>query len=240
MQVSIIIPAYNEQDRIQKTLNKVFYYLRVNNIDAEVIVIDDGSKDDTFSIVKEFEKKHDNVVILRNDCNRGKGFSVRRGVLMARGDCVLFSDADNSTPIQEIKKVMPFILNNEYDVVLGSRSIKGSDVRIRQPYFRIIMGRIFNLFVKMLLYRDFKDTQCGFKAFAKKAAQEIFKRQTIERFSFDAEILAIARVQHFRIQQVPVVWVNSAHSRVSPFSDAFQMFMDLFKIKINLLKKKYY
>ena len=239
MQVSIIIPAYNEQKRIQKTLNKILYCLRTNHIDAEIIVVDDGSSDKTFSIATEFSKKYDNIIVLKNDHNKGKGFSVRKGALIARGDCVLFSDADNSTPIQEIKKVMPLILNNEYDVVLGSRSIEGSEVRLRQPYFHIVMGRIFNLFVKALLYRDFKDTQCGFKAFTKKVSQEIFKRQTIERFSFDAEILAIAKQLGLKIKEVPVRWINSPCSKVHPIKDAFIMLVDLFRIKINLLKKKY-
>ncbi|MDD3374157.1 MAG: glycosyltransferase family 2 protein [Candidatus Omnitrophica bacterium] len=239
MQVSIIIPAYNEQRCIQETLDIICCYLEANNVDAEIIIVDDGSKDNTFLIAEEFSKKHNFIVVLRNDCNRGKGFSVRKGVLAARGDCVLFLDADNSTPIEEIKKVMPLILNNEYDVVLGSRSIEGSDVRICQPYFRIVMGRIFNLFVKMLFYREFKDTQCGFKCFSRKAAKEVFSKQRINKFAFDVEILAIAKQRGFRIKEVPVCWINNPCSKVHPIKDAFVMFVDLFRIKVNLMNKKY-
>ena len=239
MRISIVIPAYNEQKRIAKTLSKIFYYLKKDSVDAEVIIVDDGSRDDTFLIVNRFKDKYSNIIILRNDSNKGKGFSVRKGVLAAQGECILFIDADNSTPIQEMRKVVPLISDGKCDVALGSRSIEGSNVKLRQPYFRILMGRVFNLFVKCLFYRDFKDTQCGFKAFSKKAAQIIFERQTIECFSFDVEILAIAKVHNFKIQQVPVVWVNNAQSRVNPLFDSAQMFIDLFVIKINLLRKKY-
>lgn len=239
MRISIVIPAYNEKKRIAKTLSKIFYYIKKDNVDAEVIVVDDGSKDDTFAIANKFKEKHLNTVVLRNDNNKGKGFSVRKGVLAARGECILFTDADNSTPIQEMKKIVPLVLEGKCDVAFGSRSIEGSDVKLRQPYFRILMGRVFNLFVKCLFYQDFKDTQCGFKAFSKKAAQIIFERQTIERFSFDVEILAIAKVHDLKIQQVPVVWVNNAQSRVNPLFDSAQMFIDLFVIKVNLLRKKY-
>lgn len=239
MKLSIIIPAYNEEHRIKKTLLRVDYFLRRSAIDAEVIVVDDGSSDRTAEIVQGFSQNKPYLRLMQNVTNRGKGYSVRRGVAEARGEYVLFADADNSTPIQEVKKLLPYLISGKIDVAIGSRSMKGSRVRVRQPWPRSMMGKIFNKLVKLFLYRDFVDTQCGFKCFTHRAACDIFSVQRFDRFSFDIEVLAIAKLKCYRIKEVPIVWVNSLKSRVSPFKDAFRMFCDIFRLKFNIYKGKY-
>lgn len=239
MYLSIIIPAYNEQYRIIPTLEKVIYYIEKNNIYAEVIVVDDGSDDRTFTLIETFSKSHDCIRTLHNCQNEGKGASVRQGVLAAKGEYILFTDADNSTPIEELNKLLPLISSREFDIAIGSRGLKESEIEKRQPLYRMIMGKTFNCLVRLFLYKDFWDTQCGFKCFSRKAAQEIFKLQRINRFAFDVEVLAIAKVKGYRIKEVPVVWMNSLPNRVKLVKDSFQMFMDIFRLKYNLHKQAY-
>lgn len=239
MKLSIVIPVYNEERRISRTLSRIIDYVEKKDIDAEIIVADDGSTDGTLKLVERISKERRPIKIVGNGRNIGKGFSVRNGVRHASGDYVLFTDADNSTPIQEMRKLLPYLESKEYDVAIGSRSIRGSRVRIRQPWFRMMMGKTFNLMVRLILYGEFRDTQCGFKCFTKKAASEIFRLQTFTGFSFDIEILAIARLKGYRINEVPVVWVNSLQSKVNPVTDAFRMFIDIFRLKYNLLKNIY-
>lgn len=239
MHLSIVIPVYNEERRIGRTLSRTIQYVRDRSIDAEIIVVDDGSTDNTVKIAKETSTGRFPVKILRNDKNRGKGYSVRHGILHSSGKYILFTDADSSTPIQEIRKLLPRLEKGECDVAIGSRALKGSKVRIRQPWFRMTMGKIFNLLVRIFLYTEFRDTQCGFKCFARKAAQEIFRLQKFDGFAFDIEIIAIAKLKGYRIKEVPVVWVNSLHSKVDPIRDASRMFVDIFRLKYNLYKKTY-
>ena len=238
--LTIVIPAYNEEGRIKETLERIVCYRKESNLDAELIVVDDGSKDQTSAVVEKFLGQHGRVSLLRNDKNQGKGFSVARGVAASKGEYVLFADADNSTPIEEIKKVLPPVEKGECDLSIGSRAHKESDIRIRQPWFRVTMGRVFNIFTRVLLSnKDFKDTQCGFKCFSGNVARELFRLQKIKRFAFDAELLAVAKMKGYRIKEVPVVWLNSAASRVHPLKDAFQMFVDLLRIRCYLARGSY-
>ena len=196
----------------------------------EIIVVDDGSTDDTAAAVASIAASEQRLRLLRNDTNRGKGFTVRRGMLDAAGDVVLFSDADLSTPIEEYDKLLGFLDDNE--LVIASRSLPDSDVAVRQPAYREMMGRVFNVFVQVLLVRGVIDTQCGFKLMRADAARAIAGLMRIDRFSFDVEMIVIARRLGYRYVDVPVRWINSAGSRVHPVRDSVNMMLDLFRIKL--------
>jgi dolichyl-phosphate beta-glucosyltransferase len=239
MLVSVIIPAYNEESRIEHTLENILVFPFWSSAELEILVVDDASRDQTSNIVKAFAHNDSRVRLLRGEVNRGKGFSVRRGMQEARGDYLLFADADNSTPIEEIQKLLPLVKSGVCDIAIGSRGLKESQVRIKQSWIRQHMGKMFNVFVRCLLLKDFRDTQCGFKCFSKKAAQAIFALQRIDRFAFDVEILVIAAFQGFSVKEVPIVWMNSPQSKVSPVRDAARMFWDLLQIKANVLKGMY-
>jgi dolichyl-phosphate beta-glucosyltransferase len=239
MIVSIIIPAYNEELRIEHTLKKVFANDFLSSLDLEIIVVDDASSDQTALIVKNIAQAYPCVKLLQGDINRGKGFSVRKGMLKARGDYLVFIDADNSTPIEEIQKLLPLVMKGDCDIAIGSRGLKESKIKVRQAWVRRNMGKTFNLFVRCLLLKDFPDTQCGFKCFSKKAAQAVFSLQRIDRFAFDVEALVIARIKGLTIKEVPVVWINNPQSKVNPINDASRMFFDLFLIKMNVWKGLY-
>ena len=239
MHISIVIPAYNEKYRISNTLARMIHYIKRNGINAEIIVVDDGSTDDTFSLADTFAKRFDIVKCLRNPKNKGKGFSVRRGVLASKGKYILFSDADNSTPIQELNKLLPYLERGECDIVIGSRFLSDSVIKIKQPWPRQIMGKVFGMLVKAFLFKDFKDTQCGFKCFTQRSAREIFAHQKFERFSFDTEVLYIAKLKGFRVKEVPITWVNSLNSRVNPVTDSIHMFIDIFRLKYYVYKGTY-
>lgn len=236
--ISIVIPSYNEENRILSSLNNIQRYMDKHFPDYEIIVVDDGSTDNTIGVVTESMKKNPKLRLIRNKVNKGKGYSVKNGFLNSKGHYLLFSDADLSTPIGEIEKLMDFI-DNHYDVAIGSRGLKESDIKIHQPIHRETMGKIFNLFVRALTIKEFKDTQCGFKLFKRKAALAICKRQQIERFSFDVEMLYIAKKLGYKIKEVPIQWFNSPNSRVNPIKDSMKMFIDLLKIRFNDLIGKY-
>ncbi|MGB2629643.1 MAG: dolichyl-phosphate beta-glucosyltransferase [Candidatus Omnitrophota bacterium] len=229
--LSVIIPAYNEEKRLKNTLEGVSGYLSTQKYDFEIIIVDDGSDDRTFKIAEDFTKNNPSkITVLRNEKNRGKGYSVKKGVLASKGEFVLFSDADLSTPIKEIDKLLGFI-DKGYDIVIGSRSTAGSDVRIRQPLYRQMMGKTFNLFVKALLFKDFNDTQCGFKLFRGDVARTIARELEIDGFCFDVEVLYIAKKKGYKIEEVGVAWVNSPQSKVQIVNSSIGMFFDLFKIR---------
>ncbi|NUO08580.1 MAG: glycosyltransferase family 2 protein [Candidatus Brocadia sp.] len=236
--LSIVIPAYNEEKRILPTLDKICTYLSKQDFSYEVIVVDDGSADNTLHVVKNFACSDNHVVILANDLNNGKGYSVRKGMLSARGKYVFFTDADLSTPIEEIEKCLPY-LTNGYDVVIGSRSIPGSNITIRQPWYREKMGKIFNFMVDLVLLKGITDTQCGFKGFKKEVVKTVFSMCSIDGFSFDVEALYLSRKLNFKIKEVPVRWENSALSKVNPVRHSLQMFNDLIRIKIKDFKGCY-
>ncbi len=236
--LSIIIPAYNEEERLPDTLRQVYAYLRQQPYAYEVIVVDDGSSDGTCRMVETFFATVSGGVLLRNDRNRGKGFSVRRGVLASVGEFALFTDADLSTPIQEVEKLFA-ALHAGCDIAIGSRGLRTSDVRRHQPFYREYMGKIFNLFAKVFALTPFADTQCGFKCFRGDVARAVFARQQINHFSFDVEVLFIAARHRYTIREVPIQWVNNPNSRVNALIDATKMFEDLCRIRSNAWMGKY-
>ena len=236
MTISIIIPAYNEQARIERTLRKILDFPLWSSVDLELIVVDDASKDKTAQVVQDVARQDPRIKLLSYKANRGKGYAVRLGMQEAGGDYRLFADADNSTPIEELQKLLPLIQTGICDVSIASRALKGSDIRVKQSWTRQHMGKIFNFFVRLLLLKDIHDTQCGFKCFSKKAAEAIFSLQCIDRFAFDVEVLMIAKLKGFVIKEVPVVWLNSPQSRVHPIKDAARMLFDLLCIKANVAR----
>ncbi|MCK5107111.1 MAG: glycosyltransferase family 2 protein [Nanoarchaeota archaeon] len=235
MEISIVLPAYNEEKRIGLTLKKVIKYCKLNFDRYEIIVVDDGSKDNTSKIVNNYS--NNNVKLLKNKKNMGKGYSVKRGILNAKYSIVLFSDSDLATPIEELKNFLPHI--KKYDVLIGSRKLKNSNIKIKQPVHRQLMGKVFPLFVRLIALRGFKDTQCGFKLFKTSVAKKIVKLQTFNRFSFDVEILFIAKKKGYKIKELPVVWIDQENSTVDPVKDGIRMVLDISKIRYNHMLKKY-
>jgi glycosyltransferase involved in cell wall biosynthesis len=236
--LSVVIPAYNETARIGSTLEKVLQFLRSRSERGEVLIVDDGSTDETAQVVEQVCREAPEARLLRNPGNRGKGYAVRNGMLQARGEYLLFSDADLSSPITEADRLLE-PLQSGYDVVFGSRALKPEWIFPRQPWLRQTAGKAFNLFVRGLTGLPFHDTQCGFKAFRRAAAQAIFPLQTIPGFGFDVEILYIARKLGYRVLEVPVHWANDARTKVRPFRDGSRMFGDLLRIRWNDWKGKY-
>ncbi|MFH0979308.1 MAG: dolichyl-phosphate beta-glucosyltransferase [Candidatus Woesearchaeota archaeon] len=235
MKLSVVIPAYNEEKRIANSISKVIDYLDRKKFDYELIIVDDGSTDTTVEIVQGFN--NGKIRLLKNEVNRGKGFSVRRGMLAAENPYILFSDADLSTPITELPRLMKYI--NGYPIVIGSRRMKGSLIVTRQPWYRSIPGKVFPLMVNLLVLKGIRDTQCGFKLFRRAAAQELFPLQKLERFSFDAEILLLAQLKGYKIKEVPVVWANALDSKLNAVTDSYSMFVELLKVKANFLRGAY-
>jgi dolichyl-phosphate beta-glucosyltransferase len=238
MYLSVVIPAYNEELRIGKTLREIQTYLQRQPYSAEIIVVDDGSQDGTAPSVRAFEATRPPIYLLQNGRNRGKGFSVRQGFLRAQGECLLFSDADLSTPIEEVEKLFA-ALRERCEVAIGSRALPGSRVEVHQPRYREHLGRLFNLFVQLLAVPGIQDTQCGFKCFTREAALAICQRMTAERFGFDVEMLYLARLLGYRVREVPVVWRHSPQTRVRVWRDSVSMLGDLWRIRWNDLWGRY-
>ncbi len=236
--ISIVIPAYNESARLRPTLDELLHFSRLQNWDVEILVVDDGSRDDTAGIVRQYGQSHPQILLVQNPGNRGKGFSVRNGMLHARGDVCLFTDADLSSPIAEAQKLFAAIAAGA-DVAIGSRWLRADLQTQRQPLYRQFLGRIFNLALRLFLGLNFADTQCGFKAFRRSAAQRIFPLQRIERWGFDPEILFLARRLGFTVKEVPVVWSHSEGTRLHPFRDGLRMFADVLRIRWNSLNGAY-
>jgi glycosyltransferase involved in cell wall biosynthesis len=235
---SIIIPAYNESARIGATLDKVLAHVAQRGWDAEIITVDDGSRDNTVDIIRAYVEKNPHLRLLQNPGNRGKGYSVRNGMLHARGELLLFSDADLSSPIEEADKLFGAIAGNA-DIAIGSRWLRPDLQTQRQPFYRQIFGRIFNLLLRITLGLGFKDTQCGFKAFSRRAAKTIFPLQKIERWGFDPELLYLARKHGFKVAEVPVEWAHREGTRINPLRDGTRMFADMLRIRWNGLAGKY-
>jgi dolichyl-phosphate beta-glucosyltransferase len=240
MQLSLVIPAYNEQDRIADTLRHTIAYLGNQSYDAEIVVVDDGSRDATSEVVQGFLSEiNPQVRLVRLPGNRGKGFAVRTGMFEhAAGAFRVFYDADASTPIEDLERLWPRFSAGA-DIVIGSRALPDSDVQVHQAWYRETMGRIFNGILRILALTRFKDTQCGFKGFSARACEIVFPRQTVERFSFDAELLVIAAAHGLRIDEVPVHWRNRPQSRVHPVHDSARMLLDLFVIRWKELRGRY-
>jgi dolichyl-phosphate beta-glucosyltransferase len=238
MYLSVVIPAYNEAQRIDKTLRVIHTYLQRQPYAAEIIVVDDGSQDGTMSIVRACDGWFPPVSVLQHGRNRGKGFSVRQGFLHARGDYLLFSDADLSTPIEEVEKLLA-ALREPCDIAIGSRALLGSRVEVHQPWYREHMGRLFNVFVQALAVPGIRDTQCGFKCFRREAALAICQRMAAERFGFDVEMLYLARRLGYQVCEVPVVWRNSPQTRVRVWRDSVSMLGELLRIRWNDRRARY-
>lgn len=235
---SIVIPAYNERERITATLDRVLAYVAEQNWRAEVIVVNDGSKDNTAEIVRGYAARHETVRLVENPGNRGKGYSVRNGMLNAQGDVLLFTDADLSSPIEEAPKLFAAI-DGGADVAIGSRWLRSELQTERQPLLRQIYGRLFNLLLRVVLQLKNKDTQCGFKAFTRRAAREIFPRQQVERWGFDPELLYLAKKLGFRTEEIPVRWAHDDRSKISPLRDGIRMGVDVLQVRWNAIRGRY-
>jgi glycosyltransferase involved in cell wall biosynthesis len=232
--ISIVIPAYNEEARLPSTLSAILSYAAARGWpDCEVLVVNDGSADSTAAIAAQFQAAHPEIRLLQNPGNRGKGYSVRHGMLEARGEWVLFTDTDLSAPIEELDKLFQAARERQAAVVIGSRALDRSLIALHQSWFRETAGRIFNLLMRLATGLPFADTQCGFKLFQGGAAREVFRRQRIERWGFDAEVLFIARKLGYKTVEVPVRWSHSAGTKVSMFRDSLNMFLDLLRIRWN-------
>ena len=245
--LSVVIPAYNEERRLPQTLQSVINYLAQQTYASEVIVVDDGSSDRTVQVVESFQAAHPVVTLIRND-HRGKGYAVRTGMLAAQGHIVLFSDADLSTPIQEISQLLPWF-EHGFGLVIGSREGSGAK-RIHEPFYRHMMGRVFNFVVRMLTIRGINDTQCGFKAFRDDVAHDLFTRmklygenaQTVTGSmvtGFDVEVLFLGYKSGYKIKEVPVEWRYGNESKVNPLKDSFELFRDVLRVRWNDLRGMY-
>lgn len=245
--LSLVVPAYNEERRLPQTLATITAYLNQQAYDSEVIVVDDGSSDRTAQVVETFIASHPRVTLIRND-HRGKGYAVRTGMLAARGHIVLFSDADLSTPIEEIAEMLPWF-ERGYGVVIGSREGKGAR-RIQEPFYRHLMGRVFNMIVRLLAVRGIDDTQCGFKAFRDDVAKDVFSRMKLYGENakkindamvtgFDVEVLFIAQKAGVKIKEVPVEWRYGSETKVNPLKDSWRNFRDVALVRWNDLRGRY-
>jgi dolichyl-phosphate beta-glucosyltransferase len=239
IRLSVIIPAYNEEKRITKILQEIDRYLSKQSYNYEIIVVSDGSKDKTAEVAKNLQSQIKNLRIIDNKENHGKGYVTRQGMLEAKGDYRLFTDADNSTSVDQVEKMWPEF-EKGFDVVIGSRDIKGAVLDPPQPWLRnIILGEGFKLFRKIVIgLWGIQDTQCGFKGLSKKATENVFPKCEIDRFAFDPEILVIAKKLGYKIKEVPVCWKNDPDSRVK-FKSMVKMAIDLFKIRWNSIKGLY-
>lgn len=243
--LSLVIPAYNEEKRLPATLAAIVDYLALRDFSYELIVVDDGSSDGTREMVRDFAstrpwiRLENYVDEAGKPVNRGKGYAVRHGILAAVGRDILFSDADLSTPIEELDKMMGPISAGDYDITFASRALPDSKLAIHQPWYREWMGRTFNKFVQRVVDTEIVDTQCGFKGFRGDAARAIFSRANIDGFGFDTELVFLARKYGFKIKEVPVTWHHRDESRVSPLVAPFQMMGELLQVRMNDMRGLY-
>jgi dolichyl-phosphate beta-glucosyltransferase len=235
---SIVIPAYNEAARLGSTLDRVVNYVIEQHWDAEVLIVNDGSRDATANLVRDSSQRHPFLRLIENPGNRGKGYSVRNGMLHAKGDMLLFSDADLSSPIEEAPKLFA-ALEGGADIAIGSRWIRPETQTRRQSLLRQFYGRAFNVALRLLLGLRQKDTQCGFKAFTHAAAQKIFPQQHIERWGFDPELLYLARRYGLKVAEIPVAWADVGGTRLSPLRDGLRMIGEVLRIRYNALSGRY-
>jgi dolichyl-phosphate beta-glucosyltransferase len=235
-QLSLIVPCFNEERRLPASLARIEEYLEGTGYSYEVLLIDDGSADRTAEVARETAARNERFQVHRYEENRGKGFAVAYGGRLARGRWVLFSDADLSTPLYELEKLIPY-LERGYDVVIGSRALKDSELKIRQPWWRERAGRVMNLLIRRASGLRFKDTQCGFKLFSRQAARDIFPNLTVRRWMFDVEALILARKLGYDVADVPITWINSGESRVK-LSHTPNIFRELLHIRLHWLRRQ--
>lgn len=230
--LSVIIPAFKEEERIHKVLEAIVKYQDSHSFDIEVIVVLDGTPDDTLTSALQFQSKIKRLNVINRKENKGKGYSVKQGMLEASGEFLLFADADNSTPFNQVDRLFDF--TKEYDVIIGSRRVAGGGQKRKQSLFRRMGSDVLNIIIQLLAVKGIKDTQCGFKLFSAEAAKTIFNKLTIDRWSFDIEILAIARYAGLRIAEVPIVWNDDPHSTVNPIKDGLKMISASWQIRKNV------
>jgi dolichyl-phosphate beta-glucosyltransferase len=235
---SIVVPAYNESLRLGVTLEKILAWVGERRWQAEILVVNDGSRDNTAEIARRLMPGYPGVRLIENPGNRGKGYSVRNGMLQAKGEILFFTDADLSSPVEEAVKLFAAIREGA-DIAIGSRWVDSRLQTRKQPLYRQLLGRIFNLLLRLFLGLRFKDTQCGFKAFSRQAAETIFPLQRIERWGFDPELLYLAKKFGYGVTEVPVAWAHSAGTRLHPIRDGFRMFADVLRIRWNALRGQY-
>ncbi len=236
--LSVIIPAYNEAKRLPLTLVDIDKHLKESDFSSEIVVVSDGSKDETSEIVKRFGGIIKNLRLIDNKENHGKGWVVRQGMLEVKGNWRLFTDADNSTSITHFNKMMPYFKEG-YDVIIGSRAIKGAKLMPAQPFYKRILGIFGNIFIQIVALGGIRDTQCGFKCFSEESAEKIFPLTKIDRWSFDVEALVLAKQLGFKIKEIPVTWVNDLHSAVK-LSAYFSTLLEVVKIRVWLWRGKYH
>ena len=235
---SIVIPAYNEAKRLEATLDRVLAYVAGQKWSAEVLVVNDGSRDSTREIALRRAAHNPALRLVDNPGNRGKGYSVRNGVLQSRGEFILFTDADLASPIEEGEKLLAALAAGA-DIAIGSRWLDKTLQTRPQPLYRRALGRVFNLALRLVLRMNYKDTQCGFKAFTRHAAEGVFPKQIIERWGFDPEILFLARRLGLRVKEVPVKWAHQENTKISPIRDGARMFTELLTIRWYALTGRY-
>lgn len=238
-ELSIVIPAFNEDQRLPRSLERIHAYLETHFISAEVIVVDDGCTDGTAEIVKNSSAEYPEVRLVSNGRNRGKGFSVRHGMLEARGDVVLFTDADLSAPIEEADKLLAALRQGHCAGAIGSRGLDRTLIESHQSSLRELAGIIFNQMVQLVAGINFTDTQCGFKAFRREQSRIIFDQQRTEGFGFDPEILFLAQRHGLKVVEIPVRWAHDPATKVHVVADSIRMFIDLLAIRWNLLNGHY-
>lgn len=237
MRLSVVVPAYNEELRIQRTLERLAEYYDAQEYDYDVAIISDGSTDRTNVIVEEFAASHPKFTLVKSEPNQGKGSVVRLGMLRASGDYVLFCDADLATPQEETEKLLPRVMQGT-DIAIGSRPLRESSLEVRQPWIREMLGRTFNGVVQMLAIRGIADTQCGFKIFSQVAAQDVFKRCKLNGFSFDLEALMVARDLGYTIEEIPIRWMHQEGSKVRVLRDGTRMVLDLVKLRLKGMRAR--
>ena len=234
--LSLIFPAHNEEDRLPETLKQVVEFAGKQTYPIEVLVVENGSMDKTFQIARDFAVQHPQVRVLQND-QSGKGRAVKQGMLAAQGDYRFMCDVDLSMPVDEINRFLPPALEG-YDIAIASRETPGA-VRLGEPYYRHIVGRIYNGLIRILALPGLQDTQCGFKCFTGEVAEDLFQRQTLTGWSFDVEILFIARLLGYKVIEIPIHWYYNPHSKISVVRDSFKMGVDLLTIRLNAIRGVY-
>ena len=239
LDLSIVIPAFNEERRLPNAIEQIGAYLNARPLRAEILVVDDGSSDATPKLIENYRGKVPGLRLITNGRNRGKGFSVRHGMLEARGQIALFTDADLSTPIEEADKLLAAIRDNGYDAAIGSRALDRSLIEVHQSAFREQAGAFFNRLVRGITGLAISDTQCGFKAFRRERTRIIFEQQRIESFGFDPEILFLAQRHGLRVAEIPVRWSHDSATKVHVIQDGMRMFLELGVIRWNALRGFY-